>query len=288
MKPFIYSRYYIASEEERNLSSEYDVPLFLFLYEAKNYAKTTPTMHQHPFTEIFYIVSGDGNMYYSDKVIPLKKDGLYIIPKGVEHCEACSKDGKPLTFFVINVDNSFPFRKTKNEIPESTALNYVFSSSNNPVHYIFQKVAEDLKAQPQPSQCHYGVQLLLSQLYLEIGRLLAPPIEEKKSHDNNSISFVLSYILEHYAEDLTLQYLADLIHVSTVQLGRMFKKTYKFTPLQFLTNERIFHAKQLLRETNHSITDISIMVGYNSPAYFTSVFHNAVGKTPSEYRNSVD
>ena len=288
MKPFFYSRYYITSEEEGNYNSEYDAPLFLFLYESKNYARTKPTMHQHPFTEIFYIVSGEGKMYYADKQVPLKKDGLYIIPKGVEHCEACTPGGEPLTFYVINVDNSFPFRKTKTQTTENDTINYVFPSSNNPVRYIFQKVAEDLKAQPQPVQCRYGIQLLLSQLYLEIGRLLAPPIEEKKVNDNNSISFVLSYILEHYAEDLTLQYLADLIHVSTVQLGKMFKKTYKFTPMQFLTNERVFHAKQLLRETNYSITDISIMTGYNSPAYFTSVFRSAVGKTPSQYRNSVD
>ncbi len=139
MKPFFYSRYYITSEEEGNYNSEYDAPLFLFLYESKNYARTKPTMHQHPFTEIFYIVSGEGKMYYADKEVPLQKDGLYIIPKGVEHCEACTQGGKPLTFYVINVDNSFPFRKTKTQTIENSTLNHVFSSSNNPVHYIFQK-----------------------------------------------------------------------------------------------------------------------------------------------------
>ncbi|MBQ4268813.1 MAG: helix-turn-helix transcriptional regulator [Clostridia bacterium] len=56
------------------------------------------------------------------------------------------------------------------------------------------------------------------------------------------------------------------------------------TPMEFLENERIFHAKQMLRNSDAPVTDISMKVGYNSPAYFTSVFRKAVGKTPSEYR----
>ena len=284
MPEFIYKRHYINATEKVEQTLDYETPIFLFFYEAIDYWETRPTMHNHLFTEIFYIMDGDGVMFYNDKVVPLKKNELHIIPKGVEHCEAGVQNGKPLKFFVINVDNNFPFYKTKHTpVMGDEPIRYVFKDENNDVLHIYKKILQDVNADPQPRQCSHGIDLLISQLDLEIGRLFPPAVTEQKQSENN-ISVVLAYIIEHFAEDISLETLADLLHVSTVQLGKLFKKAYNMTPMEFLANERIFHAKQMLRNSDAPVTDISLKVGYNSPAYFTSVFRKAVGKTPSEYR----
>lgn len=281
MGEFVYHRFYI--DDKNNRLTDYETPLFLFFYEAIDYATTTAYIHKHPFTEIFYIIKGEGAMHYQDKVVPLRQNELHIIPPNVNHCEVAAQNGEPLTFFVINVDNKFPFYKSSHKLTLPQIIRHVFPSDDNFVFCLFKKIAEELRSQPQPQECAYRIELALSQLYVEIARLLAPP-QFLPSPSENNISYVLRYIIEHYAEDISLETLSKVMHMSTVQLGKIFKKTYKMTPMQYLTNERIFHAKQLLRETNDSVTEISLKVGYNSPAYFTAVFRKSVGQTPSEYK----
>ena len=277
---YFYKRHYIA-DAERSLRTSYETPLFLFFYEGHNFTASVPNMHDHPFTEIFYIISGDGEMHYNDCILPLRKNEVHIVPSGVVHCEAYVTGGEPLTYYVLNVENNFPFNKMNAKNHEKKILSHVFPNNDNFIFYLYKKILEDIKN--SPPQCIYGIELALSQIYLELIRLLAPENESDTQSEYN-ISFVLGYIMEHFAEDVTLETLADIIHVSTVHLGKLFKKTYKMTPMQFLTNERIFHAKQLLHDTDLPITEVALRVGYNSPAYFTSVFKKAVGQTPSAYR----
>ena len=54
---------------------------------------------------------------------------------------------------------------------------------------------------------------------------------------------------------------------------------------QFINNVRIKNAKTLLKKTNHTITKISLYVGFNDPNYFSNVFKKVVKSTPTEYRN---
>lgn len=72
---------------------------------------------------------------------------------------------------------------------------------------------------------------------------------------------------------------------SRTQLNYLFKLNYDIAPHDYLINYKLNHAKQLLLNTNMSISDISYAVGYASPMQFYSVFKKAFGKTPSELKN---
>lgn len=73
-------------------------------------------------------------------------------------------------------------------------------------------------------------------------------------------------------------------HMSISTLSRMFKHHTGLTPLQFLLNIRLSAAKNLLKDTNLTISEISSMVGYDNPLYFSRLFHKHVGITPRDYR----
>jgi AraC-like DNA-binding protein len=90
-----------------------------------------------------------------------------------------------------------------------------------------------------------------------------------------------------YPEPLDVPALARRAHISQAHFSRRFKRTFGETPHQYLLTRRIERAKHLLRETDRSVTEISLDVGFRSLGSFSSKFKEIVGGTPTEYRRKV-
>jgi AraC-like DNA-binding protein len=90
-----------------------------------------------------------------------------------------------------------------------------------------------------------------------------------------------------YAEPLDVAALAAKAHTSPAHFSRRFKETFGETPHQYLLTRRIERAKHLLRETDRSVTEISLDVGFQSLGSFSTKFKEIVGGTPTEYRRKV-
>lgn len=93
----------------------------------------------------------------------------------------------------------------------------------------------------------------------------------------------VDYINLNFSQELSLPFIAETINVSPSHLSKKFKKETGFTVTEFINMKRIHEAKRLLEKTDHSITDIAILIGFDDPGYFTSVFRKFVGMTPREY-----
>jgi AraC-like DNA-binding protein len=91
----------------------------------------------------------------------------------------------------------------------------------------------------------------------------------------------------HYADPLDVAALAERAHTSPAHFSRRFKSTFGETPHQYLLTRRIERAKHLLRESDRSVTEISLDVGFQSLGSFSSKFKDIVGGTPTEYRRKV-
>jgi AraC-like DNA-binding protein len=87
-----------------------------------------------------------------------------------------------------------------------------------------------------------------------------------------------------YARPLDIPGLARIAHMSPAHFSRTFRATFGETPHRYLQRRRVERAMFLLRETERSITDICIDVGFNSLGTFSRTFHEIVGQTPSAYR----
>lgn len=92
------------------------------------------------------------------------------------------------------------------------------------------------------------------------------------------------YILQHYADNLTLNSVAGEVHVTPVWLSKLFKKEKHQTFLEYLTEVRMENAKRMLGEVRYKIYQISSLVGYKDPVHFTKLFKKMTGWTPKEYR----
>jgi two-component system response regulator YesN len=115
---------------------------------------------------------------------------------------------------------------------------------------------------------------------------------KQKIEEHTSISPVIrrarEYVQDHFSEsDLTLEKVAESLHVSSVYLSRMFKQELGRSFVSILTNLRMKKAVTLLNTTDLSILEIAEKAGYDTQHYFSTAFKKAMGVSPKQYRKNV-
>ena len=89
-----------------------------------------------------------------------------------------------------------------------------------------------------------------------------------------------------YAEPLNVRAVAAVAYLSEAHFIRSFRATFGVTPHHYLQRRRVERSMFLLRETDRSVTDICLDVGFMSLGTFSRTFREIVGETPSAYRAS--
>src|SRR5437764_1886637 len=87
-----------------------------------------------------------------------------------------------------------------------------------------------------------------------------------------------------FATPLDVQALARVAHISPAHFSRQFRATFGETPHRYLQRRRVERAMELLRETDRSVTEICLDVGFGSLGTFSRTFRAIVGESPSAYR----
>ncbi len=88
----------------------------------------------------------------------------------------------------------------------------------------------------------------------------------------------------NYTEPLDVRALARIAHVSEAHFIRTFRATFGETPHRYLQRRRVERAMAMLRQTERSVTDICMAVGFTSLGTFSRTFRTIVGESPREYR----
>ena len=87
-----------------------------------------------------------------------------------------------------------------------------------------------------------------------------------------------------YAEPLDVRAVASVAHISEAHFSRTFRAVFGETPHRYLQRRRVERSMFLLRETDRSVTDVCLDVGFTSLGTFSRMFREIVGETPSGYR----
>lgn len=105
----------------------------------------------------------------------------------------------------------------------------------------------------------------------------------KPHHHIHQVRRVLD---NQYDTAITIDDLSRQVALSRYYLIRAFRHVYRQTPHQYLIGQRIAKAKDLLRNTDLSITDICAAVGFESLGSFSTLFRKLAGLSPTAYRSS--
>jgi AraC family transcriptional regulator len=92
------------------------------------------------------------------------------------------------------------------------------------------------------------------------------------------------WVQENFAEEITMEQLARVSHMSPFHFNRVFKQITRVSPYQYLLNFRMHHASHLLKTTNEPVSDIGWSVGFNSPDHFSYAFKSVNGFSPQHFR----
>ncbi|HUN45394.1 MAG TPA: AraC family transcriptional regulator [Stellaceae bacterium] len=99
---------------------------------------------------------------------------------------------------------------------------------------------------------------------------------------------VAEYIEANLAEPIALATLAELVRLSPFHFARAFKLSFSTPPHRYHTARRIDRAKEMLASRSQSVTDIALSVGFAETGSFTAAFRRLTGRTPTDYRRSLE
>lgn len=110
------------------------------------------------------------------------------------------------------------------------------------------------------------------------------------SHSNREgwpkkINQAVNYMDIHYASMISLDKLAEELHISKYHFLRTFSAVVGMTPNDYINRIRTERAMELLRQTSYSIEHIAQQLGYSSGSYFIKVFRRLTGQTPGAFRS---
>ncbi|MCD9020669.1 response regulator [Cohnella silvisoli] len=97
----------------------------------------------------------------------------------------------------------------------------------------------------------------------------------------------IRYIEEHYADTITLTFMAGYVHLNPAYFSALFKQEMEVNFVDYLNQVRIRSAQALLKDYSMKIYEVAGKVGYGSTQHFMKTFRTIVGITPSEYRQTL-
>jgi Response regulator containing CheY-like receiver domain and AraC-type DNA-binding domain len=126
------------------------------------------------------------------------------------------------------------------------------------------------------------VKKLISLITKQMDNLL----HEKKMQDNRPIRLAKQYISENYSKSISLEQVAEIVHLNASYLSVIFKKETGMNFIDYLINYRINISKDLLKNSDLdlNLSEIAEKVGYIDSKYFSKLFYKVIGIKPSEYR----
>lgn len=244
-------------------------------------------IHFHPFTEFYYITRGEGKFSIEETSVDVKTDDFLIINSNIGHSIYPSKDSEVLEYFSIGIDSIsiVNFDEDPDSLESSKFFHTELEKNKEYLYESFKQVLEEFSSNKLYAKSMANSKA--SVLVIDILRMFKNKIE--LSHDkkvNKQIDYIKNYIDNNYAEDIKLENLSQIAFMNKFHLISEFKQSYRVTPIEYLILKRIEVTKNLLISTNHSMEEISSIVGFNSQSYFNQVFRKKVGITPSKFRKN--
>ena len=241
---------------------------------------------------IYYLLSGEHCFFLKDRAYHIRKGDMVLIPLHALSKTTVTRKS-PHERIVMNLRED----AMESLLPE-WAEQLADSFSRNPLLRLGQKeqmavkglIAKIQYEQESRQTGHEAyIRLLLSELLLTILRLTeGEPAEivEYPSSLPYKVSEVAQYIGNHYAETLTLAQLSGQFHISPFYISRIFTQITGLSIISYINHVRVEEARRLLQDTDLSVTEIALQVGYQSVTHFGRVFKAAMGASPQRYRKN--
>ena len=128
----------------------------------------------------------------------------------------------------------------------------------------------------------------LKELLIMIHRVLINNPPGKSSFLITEMDDAVQYFHTNYNQTISIENYAAKHNMSVSWFIRNFKEYTNATPAQYILSLRISNARTLLENTSYNVSEISNIVGYENPLYFSRIFKKQCGMSPSEFRKQLN
>lgn len=273
-------------------------------FDISRHDSSCPTyLHRHTYIELDYVYKGSCNYYINNenRVICLKENQLCIVNQNIVHgIETFSEED-----IIIKCMIPFPYIETdpSNEIGQDISMKKFLMHALNENLTKASYLVFDIKDTELMLEIMYhlffeymnqgmgwrqSVKNYLSILFLHLTRIpkedicIAREIEE----ENLNITKILNYIQKNY-QYITLKDIAKDLHFHENYLSRMIKQKTQQNFRELLCQIRLKEAEKLLLNTDLTVTQIAVKIGYHKPNFFYKLFKEYYGITPMEFRTKL-
>lgn len=273
-----------AFHEVRNYNS--DLMVWYSSYENISFVA-----HWQKEIELVYICSGEASFHVADQHFTAHAGDLVICESGQIHYSDSYNTKNDLRFLIFDTNLiSSRFHNPHFKNPLVTKEDLCQLGLSDALQRIFTLVPEELdKKQPYYKDI---VTSAIREFWFLLKRNL-PRAEKatdtsRRSHMLEDFQELLDHIDKHYAEELTLEHAASMMHFSPSHFSKTFKKLMGMNYVTYVNMVRIEHAISILINGHARMIDIALECGFSNIRSFNRVFKEITGHTPTDFSNQVD
>ncbi len=238
----------------------------------------TPLNHYHDEIEMIYVCSGTATVIIDGARHEAKAGEAMIVFPGQEHSYESSEDGR---YFVILVSTSaiIALKTTLDtHVPEQQIIS--FDEDHAAVEFLY-KLDDGVR---EGSGATYMIGYLNLLFDRVIPRLCLVPRRPMGANAMSSLTRIVNFCRDNFAEDLTLDSVGEHVYLSRYYISHLLREQMNTTFGDFLCSLRLDAACEKLKDTNMKIEEVAHAVGFRSVRTFNRVFSQRMGIPPLTYR----
>ena len=233
--------------------------------------------------QLIYVAAGKGHFHFNGKEHIITAGHMVVFrPKEPQKYEYYGTDQTEVYWVhftggnVKNILRSYGIKDDMRVIDCGSGLDY-----QNHFRAMIQEI------QMQKENYEEMTELHLRQILITLHRYINHSNKVDNSQIAEDIDKATQYFTEHYNEEICIDDYAKDHNMSTSWFIRNFKQYIGVTPMQYILSIRIYNAETLLHSSLYNVSEVSNIVGYENPLYFSRIFKKAKGLSPSEYRKNI-
>lgn len=285
-------------QKELKIHGSMQFPILISQERLHRYDSGSFLWHWHPEIELTFVQEGEMMYQINGNSFHLHKGEALFGNSSTLH-EGHMFDQKDCIYTSITFDSkllygyegSILYRKYVAPIEQDFFFSAIFFDSSKEWHKDIILLIKQM-IELDKNQCNtYELDLLiLLQQFWKLLFLHHQPDTAINKYDKRNyerIKIILSFIESNYRNKLTLDEIADQVHLCKEECSRIFKRYMKLSLFDFILEYRIEKSLHYLINTDISIGDIAINVGFNDSNYYSKVFCKVKGCSPTRYRKSI-
>ncbi|MPM46184.1 HTH-type transcriptional activator RhaR [bioreactor metagenome] len=227
------------------------------------------------------LVKGHGSVYEAQKVFA-QHSASYV--RRLDECfaQACAQNSSDTLIWCPQVFSEFE----KNHEQPYTILESLCIATTHAIAFIKDHGNDDLaECDMESIEQAQSLEEAIQQFHTVFSKLHAAFLAMQETAIAKPIRIALEYISTHYQDELlSLESVSGIVQLNSSYFSALFKKSVGKGFADYIVDLRIRKAKELLVETNFSIANIALQIGYRDPKHFAKLFKKCCQIKPNEYR----